>query len=192
MTISQRDSREPRNWPTYVALALLVGSLYMVVQHGRAGMAAQDLQRASFELPVERLPSTLVSISSALQPLNLPGKIGFVVSVLAPAVQTWSMVETKDWIFLSGDFASRTCPLLATYAKANPVFSPWSSEQVSIIETAYRGKPIALQGFVPRFKTVPARLGSCAGYSFDAKRGLLTMGERPVALLSADQSTLTP
>ena len=172
-----------RRYAMFALCLFGAGLLWQVWQHGLARMAAKERVQQSYVLPLETRTSPLVSMSTSAQALALlPGSAGQVVGALMPPTLAVAMVQTMDWTFLGGEFAARACPLLSPYVNMNKLHSPWTSEQLSVIETAYRGKPISLRGHVPRFNSRPSRLDACAGFDFDSKRGMLMVGDRPVVL----------
>jgi hypothetical protein len=105
-------------------------------------------------------------------------------------VRYWTMLETTNWVFLNPRFGGDTCPVLNQFVRKDEGGSLPTEEQLALVAVAFRDKSVDLQGYVPRFTQRPKSLDRCLGYGFDAERGVLTLGGKPVALLANQQPGL--
>ena len=106
------------------------------------------------------------------------------------SVRYWTVLETKNWVFLNPRFGHETCPVLGLFMRKDEGGSLPTEQQLALVAMAFRGKAVDVQGYVPRFTQRPKGLEDCLGYGYDAKQGVLTLGGKPVALLANKQPGL--
>lgn len=103
----------------------------------------------------------------------------------------WKFFETQDWVLLNGATAQNVCaPVFKAFMAANAPEAAFTLDQMEALTVAYRGRDVELWAHVPRFNGKPAGLAKCPGFGFDTERGLVTLGERPVAVMALGQPGL--
>lgn len=103
----------------------------------------------------------------------------------------WKFFETQDWVLLNGADAQNVCaPVFKAFMEANAPKAAFTLDQMEALTVAYRGQDVELWAHVPRFNGKPAGLAKCPGFGFDAERGLVTLGARPVAVMALEQPGL--
>lgn len=109
----------------------------------------------------------------------------------ATAYTYWVTAETEGWILLNGPRGTDLCPkVLGTFGYVNAHDEVMSAAGLSMLAAGFRNKPLELQVYVPRFKTAPAGLGECPGFSYDAATGMLMVGSKRIAYLAEAQPRL--
>lgn len=112
-----------------------------------------------------------------------PGKVSIPLTY-------WTLLEGDNWMFLNGEWGAVTCPMLKPFASVNSKESRLTVEQVEFLAFAHKKVAVDIWAHVPRFKQRPARLADCIGYGYDATKGLVTIGGKPVAFIAASQPGL--
>ena len=103
----------------------------------------------------------------------------------------WKFFETQDWVLLNGATAQNVCaPVFKAFMAANAPKAAFTLDQMEAITVAYRGRDVDLWAHVPRFSGKPAGLAQCPGFGYDAERGLVMLGARPVAVMALKQPGL--
>jgi hypothetical protein len=103
----------------------------------------------------------------------------------------WVHAETDDWILLNGPRGTSTCPdVLGAFGAINAPGQAMSLSEVRMLASGFKGGPIALNVFVPRFPTAPAGLNRCSGIAYDKQTGRLRVGGKFIAYLAPSQPQL--
>jgi hypothetical protein len=99
----------------------------------------------------------------------------------------WVRLETRDWTFLNGRYATTDCPaLLKGFIETNAPQQHLALDGLKKLMAAHKETPVTLSAYVPRFSAQPPALRKCsvAGIGYDTQKGLLTMYGKPLAILA--------
>lgn len=101
----------------------------------------------------------------------------------------WTALETKDYMFLNGQYGAATCArALDYYASKLPAVN-FSPAAMDVALSALEGKKAVVGAYIPRFSHEPD-LRNCLGYHYDAEQKVLKVGARTVAFIGPDQPGL--
>lgn len=99
----------------------------------------------------------------------------------------WWALETSDWTFLNGRYATEKCPvLLRDFIEYNAPEQHLPLAELKKVMAAHMDAAFPFSAYVPRFRAAPPGLAKCAGegLGYDASRGLLTLYGKPVAVMA--------
>lgn len=162
-----------------IGIALFVGWGTSAEKRNVEFDATHKYNLTSLVAPVEPLQAQFEGTRASVTVMSTGGK--------APHLEyQWALLETKEWLFMSERAMQQTCPALSGFAKANAPKIEMAPERMDVLSLAMKGKVATVMAHVPRFKSKPAALEQCIGYTFDSEAGLLRLGGKGVALLAGD------
>ncbi len=176
----------------YLGMMLLVAVVGILAVAGPIAESSNRMHDAMYVHHIRQVHLTSEPLSTTVS--GTPAYFEYSSGGKAPVQRrVWSLLVTSNWVFVNPIFAPKSCKVLGAFTlKTQQGLLP-TEEQLATMVTAFHGKSVNIQGYVPRFTQRPealTRLNECLGYGFDEKRGVLTLDGKPVALMANEQPGL--